>query len=82
MDSVSRNGGLILLWKYNWNLSARSLPQGHNIDVVITMENSLCWQFTRFYGCPDANKREESWKLLRRLNGLFDLPWVCGGDFN
>lgn len=52
------------------------------LSVVVSMENGVQWRFMGFYGSPEANNIEASWELLRRLSGLFDLPWLCGGDFN
>ncbi|KAF4367906.1 hypothetical protein G4B88_003599 [Cannabis sativa] len=37
---------------------------------------------TTFHNFDEARCRSESWRLLCRLNDIFDLPWVCGGDFN
>ena len=36
----------------------------------------------RFYGQPDASKREETWRILERLGTSNSLPWLCIGDNN
>ncbi|PON56647.1 Endonuclease/exonuclease/phosphatase [Trema orientale] len=71
----------MLLWKNGWNVTIHSFSNGH-IDAPVVTEEKVHWRFTGFYGHPSQSKRKFSWDLLRRLNGLFSLPWVCGGDFN
>lgn len=34
------------------------------------------------HGHPKANKKKNTWTILRRLLGFFFLPWLCFGDFN
>ncbi|KAK3230319.1 hypothetical protein Dsin_002200 [Dipteronia sinensis] len=38
--------------------------------------------FKGFYGHPEVQMRHLSWTLLKRLQGLSDLPWLYIGDFN
>ena len=40
------------------------------------------WNFTGFYGHPDASKRVEAWALLKHLAHMDSALWVCIGDFN
>lgn len=40
------------------------------------------WRYTGFYGCPERERRQESWNLLRTLATESDLPWCVLGDFN
>ncbi|KAF4360183.1 hypothetical protein F8388_000052 [Cannabis sativa] len=75
------NGGLLLLWNDDWEVSVKSFTFGH-IDALVKCPGRDLWRFTGFYGNPKARCRSESWRLLCRLKDLFDLPWVCGGDFN
>jgi hypothetical protein len=53
-----------------------------HIDVDITESDGFKWRFTGIYGEPRADKREETWRLLRTLHLQEKLPWVCMGDFN
>lgn len=76
VDCVGKGGGLALFWKDDSKLSIVSYSKGH-IDAIIK-EGSGDWRFTGFYGNPKVEERKESWKLLERLNELFDLPWVVG----
>ena len=36
----------------------------------------------RIYGESNTAAKENTWKLLRTLQGQADLPWLCVGDFN
>lgn len=40
------------------------------------------WRYTGFYGCPEKERRRESWDLLRELYARSSLPWCVIGDFN
>jgi hypothetical protein len=77
----NKGGGLALFWKQDLDLQIASYSYSH-IDTIVGATSSAPWRFTGFYGAPDTHKREESWNLLRFLNGQYDLPWCCGGDFN
>ncbi|PON98092.1 Endonuclease/exonuclease/phosphatase, partial [Trema orientale] len=81
VDSVGHSGGLLLLWQDGWDVSIRSYSRGY-IDSIITSESGVQWRFIGFYGSPYTNNRKFSWDLFRKLHSLYDLPWVCGGDFN
>ena len=53
------------------------------INALIDYDNSDgVWRFTRFYGHPETNKREETWTLLKSLKHNNQIPWLCIGDFN
>ncbi|CAL8151990.1 unnamed protein product [Prunus armeniaca] len=78
---VGFSGGLCLLWRVGLQVDLLSSSPGH-IDVRVTMNTSVTFRVTGFYGHPDQTQRHHSWKLLRRL-GRVDLgPWLCCGDFN
>ncbi|KAF4372682.1 hypothetical protein F8388_000849, partial [Cannabis sativa] len=81
VDCVGKSGGLLLLWNDDWEVSVKSFSVGH-IDALVKCPGLNVWRFTGFYGNPKASSRINSWQLLCRLKGLFDLPWICGGDFN
>lgn len=66
------SGGLSLLWREEVNISINSSSIGH-IDATIKEELGW-WRFTGFYGNLVTYKREESWKLLKRLNAQTELP--------
>ena len=53
-----------------------------HIEMVIDEGLPTQWRFVGFYGHPNANRRKNSWNLLRQISRRFDLPWVCVGDFN
>jgi exonuclease III len=66
-ECVGRSGGLALFWKREINLSLRWLGRMH-IDVTITESDGFKWRFTGIYGEPRAERREETWRLLRKLH--------------
>lgn len=39
-------------------------------------------RYTGFYGCPERERRRESWGLIRELASRSNLPWCIIGDFN
>lgn len=40
------------------------------------------WRYTGLYGCPECQRRRESWHILRSLAAISQLPWCIIGDFN
>ncbi|KAF4366602.1 hypothetical protein F8388_004266 [Cannabis sativa] len=68
-------------YKLSPKVSVKSFSVGH-IDALVQCPGRSLWRFTGFYGNPKPSCRSESWRLLCRLKDLFDLPWICGGDFN
>ena len=81
MNCIGRSGGLCLLWSDCIEVDLLTYSQEH-IDVKIKDRNTAVWRFTGFYGHPDQAQRKHYWTLLRRLAGMYDLPWLCMGDFN
>lgn len=80
VDSNGQKGGLALFWSSELNLRICSFSQGY-IDALVSFDG-FQWRFTRVYGKPKQDIRQPSWELLRRLQSLFDCPWLCYGDFN
>lgn len=81
VDSIGRSGGLILLWRKEWEVSMKSMTRAY-INSFATTPDGNTWRFTGFKGHPEKAQRHHSWELLRRLRGLFTLPWLVAGDFN
>jgi hypothetical protein len=81
VPSVGRSGGLALLWKQEVDVSIRNFSQ-HHIDAHMESNQRLCWRLTGFYGQLEHHRRRESWALLKHLNSMDSLPWICLGDFN
>lgn len=81
VDSVGKNGGLMLLWNSNWDVALKSFSKWH-IDVFVSDNQGRQWRFSGIYGHPTREQRHNTWCLLRRLSALFTLPWCCAGDFN
>lgn len=74
-------GGLALLWKSDLIMEIINFIANHDLAKV-TKEYGFIWYLTRFYGWPDAQQKEKSWKLLTHLRNFVDGPWLCVGDFN
>ena len=81
VDSVGRSGGLALVRTKDWDVVIQSFSRAY-IDAFITSPDGNSRWFTRFYGHPEKAQRHHCWELLRRLRGLFTLPWLVAGDFN
>ena len=79
--SNKKGGGLALFWNNDLNAFIKSYSCSH-IDAVINEGMSNAWRLTGVYGAPETHNRSETWDLLLRLNGLYQLPWCCLGDFN
>ena len=77
----TRGGKLVLFWRESVDISVKGFDKNH-IDTIINKNKEGEWRFIGFYGEPDIQKRVESWDLLRELNQIFRLPWLCVGDFN
>lgn len=56
--------------------------QRHVTALITLLDEDFSWTFTGFYGHPDRNLRESSWKLLSHLSTLSSSAWLCMGDFN
>lgn len=52
------------------------------MDAVVQFENRKQWRCTCVYGHPEMQQKHHTWTLLQRLSGLFNLSWLCFGDFN
>ncbi|CAL5332800.1 unnamed protein product [Camellia sinensis] len=79
---VGLAGGLALLWPAGIQVRVQSYSVGHIDAFVEAGLGDQTWRFTGFYGNPDTSLRKDSWALLRRLAGCFQMPWLCVGDFN
>lgn len=74
-------GGLALIWKNEIHMELITFTANH-ILVKVKEVDGFEWFLTCFYGCPEANQKEKSWKLLSHLKNFVDGPWLCIGDFN
>uniref|UniRef100_A0A2N9GYK3 Reverse transcriptase domain-containing protein n=1 Tax=Fagus sylvatica TaxID=28930 RepID=A0A2N9GYK3_FAGSY len=67
--------------EYLEKVTIKSYSSSH-IDAIIKEGSEDAWRLTGIYGAPEAQRREETWALLRHLDSKFQLPWCCIGDFN
>ncbi|KAL0446010.1 UNVERIFIED_CONTAM: hypothetical protein Slati_1728900, partial [Sesamum latifolium] len=80
VDAIGRSGGLLLLWNKDVRASLLSYSSAH-IDILVYQDDCL-WQFTGFYGHPDAESLSSSNWLLRDFRAvladtnLHDLGYV------
>lgn len=81
MGRKGKGGGLVLFWKEGINVELYNYSKYH-IDVEIIERDGFRWRLTGIYGEPAANKKENTWRLLRNLNAQMERPWLCLGDFN
>ena len=81
VSRITRGGGLAIFWKQDFDLQVvNSSP--NFIDTIINCDKDDVWWFISFYGAPGTSRHPESWNLLRGLNTLTFIPWLCAGDFN
>lgn len=81
VDCQGRSGGLILICKKDWDMNMQSYTC-RQIDTTVKSPERLVWRFTGFYGNPAKSQSYPSWELIRRLRGMFSVPWLIAGDFN
>lgn len=81
IPQINRGGGLALFRRNSIDVNVETFSKYH-IDSIINKGREDAWRFTGFYGEPATHLRHESWTKLRQLNSRFNLPWLCGGDFN
>jgi hypothetical protein len=81
VHSNKKGGGLALFWSNDFDVSIKSYSHNH-IDAVVNEGKSDAWRLTGVYGAPETHNRPKTWDLLRRLDGFYQLPWCCLGDFN
>ncbi|XP_075663965.1 uncharacterized protein LOC142633609 [Castanea sativa] len=75
------SGGLALLWKNSIKLEIINYTVNH-VWAVVTEEDGFKWFLTCFYGWPEAQQKEKSWRLLEHLKTFVEGPWLVIGDFN
>ena len=74
-------GGLAFPWKNEVSLEVINFTVNH-VLAKVTEEDGFVWYLTGFYGWPEAQKKENSWRLLKHLQSFVMGPWVVIGDFN
>ena len=80
-DCAGCSGGLALFWKRDVDVTLKSISKYH-IDVLVKEEDGRVWRLTGIYGEPKAEEKKKTWRLMRILNNLYKMPWLCLGDFN
>lgn len=70
-----------VLWDEKMEVDVKIFSSQH-VDVWVINQDSSLWRFTGVYGFSDSASRHHTFGLLKRLSGLFSLPWLMGDDFN
>ncbi|XP_074346760.1 uncharacterized protein LOC141685565 [Apium graveolens] len=81
VEVQGHSGGLALFWKNEGGVDIKDVGR-HYIDFEVVNDQIGRWRYTRFYGCPERDRRRESWDILKELAGRSMLPWCIIGDFN
>lgn len=81
VDVRGRSGGLAAMWKNNDLVDIQSYSD-HHIEMQINDQAVGSWRLIGFYGFADRARHDESWSLLRQIDGNSILPWAVIGDFN
>ncbi|KAH9672148.1 reverse transcriptase domain-containing protein [Citrus sinensis] len=71
-----KSEGIVIMWKSDINVHILSYSR-HYIDVKVQSGNGKKWRCTGVYGHPEAQQKQHTWTLLRRLSGLSSKPWLC-----
>lgn len=82
VDSKQASGGLALFWNNNIKVRIESYSSRHIDSIISNTTVDTPWRFTGLYGNPITSQRHHSWQLLRRLDSMNNLAWLCVGDFN
>ncbi|KAK9732895.1 hypothetical protein RND81_04G030600 [Saponaria officinalis] len=74
-DSVGRKAGVSIIWRrqsMNVNFISSS---AHHVDIEISgLFSDEKWRLTGFYGWAESDNKNLSWKLLRDIKDLSNLP--------
>ncbi|KAL8106281.1 hypothetical protein AgCh_029900 [Apium graveolens] len=69
------------MWKTEGGVEIKG-SSNHFIYFEVENEQVGRWRYTGFYGCPERERRRESWDIIRNLCSRSMLPWCLIGDFN
>ena len=59
-------GGLAFLWKNDVRLEVINFTANH-VLAKVTEKDGVVWYLTGFYGWPNAQQKEDSWRLFKYL---------------
>lgn len=83
MKASGSRGGIIVIWdKRSWNCSNSYLGSFSVTCCLESLHENFSWCFTGVYWPHTNVEREDFWKELGAIRGLWDSQWVIGGDFN
>lgn len=79
VDKIGKSGGLSLMWSLDIDVKVTSYNR-HHIEMQVQTAKRKFQGCTGVYGHLETNQKKHTWTLLRRLSGLFSLPWLCFED--
>ncbi|KAL1144591.1 hypothetical protein V6Z11_A11G243000 [Gossypium hirsutum] len=82
VNSNGSGGGLCLAWRGGNSIQLRSFSQRHIGVIIEKVEKGSKWRFTRYYGSPYSQDRDNAWNLLHHLGDFKELLWIVCGEFN
>ncbi|KAE8678451.1 hypothetical protein F3Y22_tig00111409pilonHSYRG00142 [Hibiscus syriacus] len=80
VESGDNSTGLCMLWKEDVDVTLFSFSINH-IDVEVRFKDDH-FLFSAIYGFSDHRKKPKTWRLMDRIKGNSQLPWIIGGDFS
>lgn len=81
--SVGASGGIIIIWNPIVIKVISSLEGEYSLSVECRfVATNFHWFFTGVYGPNKVSERKFLWRELHYIRGLWEIPWVIGGDFN
>lgn len=79
-----KSGGLLFVWDCaNYEFLIDNLQSPCSITIVLrTRADGYVWMLTNVYGPAERGGKEVLWDEFWFVRGLWQLPWILGGDFN
>ncbi|XP_061338560.1 uncharacterized protein LOC133285366 [Gastrolobium bilobum] len=81
-ETVGFSGGIWVLWN-NHSVSVNLVEKSSQFVMMqISIHDRPHFLFMAIYASPRIKKRLELWEDLRRLQSVFNEPWLLAGDWN
>lgn len=81
--SIGASGGILLVW--NAALWQKLDEFVGRFTVSVRLKDARCdaeWVATSVYGPANVDDKEDLWVELNQVAGMWNRPWLLGGDFN
>lgn len=81
--SIGSVGGLLLLWNAAfWQKIDEHVGRVSIAVLLKDVKRGSAWVTTSVYGPHNPTDRADFWLELNQVAGMWNRPWVLGGDFN